>query len=181
MQKYDYRPLLFIPFLLLLLAVGCGGEPAPLTEAEQADIYATVIRQIYTEDDTFGGTLQPGRVYVIGTTDDSAGDPSLEESDSAVIAESVRQEVTARLSDLPTEIVWVESRDEVALDPDTGAVSDEGAIITLGNIDPQDETSVYVPSSIYVAGLAAGGQTYVVERMEGVWTVTGNTGVEWIS
>lgn len=173
--------LRFVLFLLALAAVGCGGAPAELTEAEEAEIYATIIRQIYTEDDTFGGTLQPGRVYVIGTTDDSAGDPSMEESNSALIAESVRQEVTTRLSDLPTEIVWIESRDEVALDPDTGAVSDDGVIITLGNVDPQDETSVYVPSSIYVAGLAAGGQTYVVERMEGVWTVTGNTGAEWIS
>jgi hypothetical protein len=35
--------------------------------------------------------------------------------------------------------------------------------------------------SIYVAPLAAGGQTFVVERVDDTWQVTGTTGVVWIS
>jgi hypothetical protein len=171
----------FVLFLLALTVVGCAGEAAQPAEAEAAAIYAAVIRQIYTEDDTFGGTLQPPRLYVVGATDDSAGDPETEESDPAIITDSVRQDVSGRLADLPTETVWVETRDEVALDPETGAVADEGAIITLGNIHLQGDETVHVPASIYVAGLAAGGQTYVLEEVDGAWTVTGNTGVEWIS
>ena len=172
--------LRFVLFLLALVAMGCGGAPAELTEAEEAEIYATVIRQIYTEDDTYGGTFQPSRLYVIGITDDSAGEPGVEANPTA-IAEGVRQEVASRLADLPTEIVWVETQDEVALEPDTLEVEGKGAIITLGNIARQEDDLVHVPGSIYVAGMAGGGQTYVVERMEGVWTITGNTGVEWIS
>lgn len=168
-------------FLLAFAAVGCGGEAAEPTAEETAAIYATVIRQIYTEDDTFGGTLQPPRLYVVGTTDDSAGDPETEEEDATAIASDVRDRVTSQLADLPTEIIWVETRDEVTLDPDSGAVVDEGAIIVLGNIHPEEAAVVHVPASIYVAGLAAGGQTYVVEEVEGMWTITGTTGVQWIS
>jgi len=32
-----------------------------------------------------------------------------------------------------------------------------------------------------VARLAAGGKTYILEKKDGVWIVTGTTGVEWIS
>jgi hypothetical protein len=32
-----------------------------------------------------------------------------------------------------------------------------------------------------VASLAAGGKTYIIEKKDGVWIITGTTGVEWIS
>jgi hypothetical protein len=89
--------------------------------------------------------------------------------------------VTALLTDLPAELVWVETRDEAPLEPDTGAIADGGALITLGNVAPQGDGSVHVAASIYVASLAAGGQTYVLEEVDGAWTITGTTGVEWIS
>lgn len=169
--------------LFVLIVIGCtgGDEPAQPTEDETATIYATVIRQIYTEDDTFGGTLQPPTLYVVGTTDDRAALPSAEGANPAEIPSPVRESVSALLADLPTEIVWVETQDVAPLEPDTGGVVDGGAIITLGNITPQDDGSLHVPASIYVANLAAGGQTYVLEEVDGAWTITGNTGTEWIS
>jgi hypothetical protein len=85
------------------------------------------------------------------------------------------------LADLPTQIVWVDDRDQVPMDEGRGAVADGGAIVTLGNLRPQDDGSVQVSASIYVAMLAAGGQTYVVEQVNGVWEVTGTTGVIWMS
>lgn len=177
------RVAIQLAFLLMaLLVAGCDGdEPVQPTEDDTAAIYAAVIRQIYTEDDTFGGTLQPPTLYIVGATDDRAGNPQIGEANPAEIPGSVRESVTALLADLPTEIVWVEARQDAPLEPDTGAVVDGGAIITLGNVAPQDDSSVHVPASIYVANLAAGGQTYVLEEVDGVWTVTGNTGVEWIS
>jgi hypothetical protein len=167
--------------LFVLIAAGCAGTAVEPTEDDTAAIYAAVIRQIYTEDDTFGGTLQPPTLYILGTTDDRAGEPGSGEANAAPISSSVRERVSALLADLPAEMVWVETQDEVPLEPDTGAVVDGGALITLGNVTPQRGGSVHVPASIYVANLAAGGQTYVLEELDGVWTVTGNTGVEWIS
>ena len=167
--------------LVALVATGCTAPAGDLQPEAEAEIYATVIRQIYTEDDTFGGTLQPARLYIVGTTDDTIGDPEAEEGEPVVIPTTVREAVTARLADLPTEIIWVESQNEVELDPETGAVGGEGAIITLGNIAPEGGEIVHVPSGIYVANLAAGGQTYIVEQVGGAWEITGTTGPRWIS
>jgi hypothetical protein len=168
--------------LLIIATAGCArDESAPPGEEDTAAIYAAVIRQIYNEDDTFGGTLQPPTLYILGATDDSVGDPESRETNAAVIPGPVRESVTALLTDLPAELVWVETRDEAPLEPDTGAIADGGALITLGNVAPQGDGSVHVAASIYVASLAAGGQTYVLEEVDGAWTITGTTGVEWIS
>lgn len=174
--------ILPILLLLALLAVACGDNGAQPSEEEAAAIYATVIRQIYTEDDTHGGTLQAPRLYIVGTTDDRAGDPTGGEGGAAtLISPAVRQSISEQLADLPAEIVWVESPDEVERDADTGIVSRGGVIITLGNITPQEQDVIHVPTSIYIAPLGAGGQAYVLEKVDGAWTITGNTGVEWIS
>jgi hypothetical protein len=176
---------LFVRLVLVLLgaiAAGCAAETLePPTQEETAAIYAVVIRQIYTEDDTFGGTLQPPTLYILGTTDDRAGDPGSQAANPALIAAPVRESLITLLADLPTELIWVETREEVPLEADTGAVVDGGALITLGNVAPQSDGSLHVAASIYRASLAAGGQTYILEEIDGVWTITGNTGVEWIS
>lgn len=174
--------IIAILFLITLLMVACADDAVEPTEEEAAAIYATVIRQIYTEDDTHGGRLRRPRLYVVGTTDDRAGDPTGGEGDTVtLISPAVRQSISEQLADLPAEIVWVESPDEVERDADTGIVSGGGVIITLGNISPQEQDAIHVPASIYITPLGAGGQTYVLEKIDGVWTITGNTGVEWIS
>ena len=66
------------------------------------------------------------------------------------------------------------------LDPDTDAVLDGGAVFTVGNVHV-GEDHVLVSASLYFASLGAGGRTYVLERVEGRWQVTGDTGVQWIS
>jgi hypothetical protein len=114
-------------------------------------------------------------------TDDSVGDPDAERDASVRLPEAVQNQIGEALADLPPQITWVDDRADVALDPTTDAVVGKGAIVTLGNIHPQDDGSVHVSSSIYVAMLAAGGQTYVLERVEGTWEVTGTTGIMWMS
>lgn len=60
-------------------------------------------------------------------------------------------------------------------------VAGHGAMVTLGNISPQADGTVHVPASIHVADLAATGLTYVLQKVDGVWVVKGNTGVQWVS
>jgi hypothetical protein len=174
-----------VPFLwslaLALLALATCRPATSLSDADEAAIYAAVIRQIYTQDDTFGGTLQPPTLYLVRTTDDSIGDPDLEGAAPRQIPAAVQDRIGEALADLPTQIVWVEGRDQVPMDETRGAVAEGGAILTLGNLHRQDDGSVHVAGSIYVAMLAAGGQTYVVEQVEGAWEVTGTTGVIWMS
>ncbi|MFC2038730.1 hypothetical protein ACFLUG_03055, partial [Chloroflexota bacterium] len=57
-----------------------------------------------------------------------------------------------------------------------------GAIITLGNIYLQVDASVQVLSSIYIANLAAGGSTYILEQIDdGSWQIAGRVGPMWMS
>jgi hypothetical protein len=57
----------------------------------------------------------------------------------------------------------------------------KGAIITFGNIHAQPDGTVHVSSSLYFANLGASGKTYILSKVDGVWKVTGKTGVEWKS
>jgi hypothetical protein len=164
---------------VILLAACSGGST--LSESDEVAIYSAVIRQIYTVDDTFSGTLNPPAVHVVRNTDDSVGDPDVEQLASIELSRAVQEEVEAALSDLPTELSWVNAFDDVALDGSTGQVVGAGVIVTLGNVHLQADGRALVSASIYIANLAAGGQTYIVEEVDGSWEVTGNTGVQWIS
>ncbi len=175
-------------FLLALVVVaiqvaGCRDAiPAPQeTEKDTVAIYHAVIRRLYTSDDTFGGKLAKPTLYILRATNDAAGDPSIQQSDSVLLAENVQQEIVATLADLPTKVIWVDRSDQIGIDAKTGRLQDNGVILTLGNIKYENRDKALVSASIYVANLAAGGKTYIVEKKNGVWTVTGTTGVQWIS
>jgi hypothetical protein len=176
--------VLYLVSLLLVTAgllAACASRAPSLTVEDRAEIYAAVVRRVTTEDDTFGGNLNPTTVYIIQHTDDRAGDQTAAQGESIRITDDLRQRITDDIGDLSAEIVWVDAQEDVPTESDTGSVSGNGAIITLGNIHPQDDGTVWVAGSIYVGMLAAGGQTYVVEEIDGAWTITGNTGVIWMS
>lgn len=172
--------------LVMILALafpalaGCAG-PGELELEDRSEIYAAVIRRIYIQDDTFGGALHPPMLYILDHSDDTVGDPDVQQSDSQIIAMPLRRAIELTLEDLPTSIVWIGSMDEIPRDPETHSVASGGAVLTLGNIHITDARKVQVSASIYVGMLAAGGQTYVLQRQNGIWVVTGTTGVMWIS
>jgi len=152
------------------------------TQSEKAAIYATVVRQLATEDDTFGGNLNPTTLYIIRNTDDSAGNPvSGEKSDSKMIADSVISKISSLLTDLSVEIIWIDKFEDAKFEESGSAVKQGGVIITLGNIYPQEDSSVHVAGSIYIANLAAGGSTYILEQVDGSWKITGRVGPVWMS
>lgn len=155
--------------------------PPGLTDDDRAAIYAAVVRQLYTVDHTFGEPPNFPVLYLVWVTDDSAGDIGADDPAPQVIPEHIRAEVVAGLTDLPAELVWVGSFYAVPREGEWGAVAGGGAAVTLGNIDPQEDGTVHVPASLYIAPLAATGLTYVLEQVEGVWQVTGTTGPMWIS
>ncbi|MCA9924642.1 MAG: hypothetical protein KC421_19840 [Anaerolineales bacterium] len=175
------RISLFLLGVLLLGLTACQTAVSPLTDADQAAIYSAAVRQVVTIDDTFGGTLNPPIVYIVSQTNDSIGDPEIESLPSVALSTSLQYDISTGLGDLSAKVVWVNGRDDVTIDPNTGALIDEGVLVTLGNIHPQDDGSVQLSAGIYIAGLAAGGQTYILEQIDDQWTITGNTGVQWIS
>jgi len=158
----------------------CGNNSQVLSENEQAQIYAAVIRQVYTIDHTFGVGNSPNFpvIYLPQATDDISFDPDSTQSRSEVLSKSLRDTVISRLDDLPAEFIWITDKKEVILSD--SSVMGHGAIITLGNIYSQKDGSVKVNASIYIANLGGGGFYYVLEQIDNEWKITGK-GMRWIS
>ncbi|MDD5703826.1 MAG: hypothetical protein PHU23_17470 [Dehalococcoidales bacterium] len=107
-----------------------------------------------------------------------------------MISQSVQDKITDTLRNLSADIIWIEKFEDADFEKSKVAglealparmVKDGGAIITLGNIYLQKNDSVNVAASIWVGDLAAGGITYIVDKRDGIWKITGTTGVRWIS
>ncbi len=199
-QRQRVVSLLFVSglFALFALAVGCESTtpppadegtalervdlslPEPLDTDDAAAIYELVIRQVCGPDDTFGGSLDPAVAYVVGTTGGASMDPDAPVTELMLLPDSLEEAISDRLSDAPFEVVWVESEADVERDAD-GRVSGNGVIVTLGSLAIQEDGSVAVSGQIYIANLAAGLRTYVIEMVDGVWTITGTVGPTVIS
>jgi ABC-2 type transport system permease protein len=157
---------------------------------DTAAIYAAVVRELYTVDHTYNIDEPPNFpvVYLIVTTDDATGDPNAPQGQPELIPEEVQKEVSELLSGvgainsgnwLPAEFIWVENGTDVPYTA-TSSVEGGGALITLGNIYSQPDGSVLVSASLYLGELAATGKTYILNRFEAGWRVTGYTGVQWM-
>jgi len=174
--------LVFVCLISLsLILVSCGKKSSGLTEGDQTQIYAAVIRQIYTIDHTFGVGNSPNFpvVYLPMVIDDSAGDPSLTDAKSSILSKSLQVAIISKLEGLPAKFIWVDSRDEVPME--AGAVTGNGAIIYFGNLYLQKDGTVQVAAGLFFANLGGGGTTYILEFVNDVWTIIGNTGKHWIS
>jgi hypothetical protein len=152
-----------------------------LDPIDETGIYAAVARQVYTVDHTFGDN-PPNfpRIYLLRADDIRAGGSDAPEPGMPVIATPVQQSIVAVLSDLPALFTWITKLEDAPRD-ENGTIQDNGAVITLGNIQPQPDGTIQVAASIYIGMLAAGGQTYVLEQVGGAWQITGTTGMQWIS
>jgi hypothetical protein len=146
-----------------------------------AAIYAAVIRQLYEVDHTFGDSPPDfPNLYIVYITTDSIGGEFGAPPEPQVIPERLRSEIGGRLSDLPAEIFWVNDFRAVPL-AENSLVEGGGVVIRLGNIHEGEGETVQVAGSIYIANLAGGGKTYVLEKQGGTWRITGTTGPMWIS
>ena len=149
---------------------------------DETAIYAVVIRQLATVDDTFGGNLNPETLYVIKNTDDSAGNPvEGQQSAARMITETMQSDISSMLNDLSVEIMWIDRFEDAEFEESGSEVKRGGAIITLGNIYLKEDGSVQVTGSIYIANLAAGGTTYILGKVDGSWEITGRAGPSWMS
>jgi hypothetical protein len=159
--------------------------PTPaLAEDDQAAIYAAVVRQLIAVDHTFDdGSPNGPVVYLVRTTDDGVGDPDAPHNESRLLPEPVQAAVVDALylSPLSLSVRWVDDADEAPRDEDAGTVAGGGVLITLGNIHLRGDGSALVSAQLYFSSLGATGKTYVLERVDGIWQVTGDTGVQWIS
>lgn len=172
---------LSIFFVLLLLPISCDNNSRALSEDDQAQIYAVLIKRLYHD-------YQPGQVtgYIMKYTDDNTGIRG-GSSDSKILPESLQKAVLNALADLDKttltdaekRYVWISQSSEIP----EGVIflPGGGCHIILGNIHPQEDGSVQVTASLYFGGTGGGGTTFVIKKIDNVWTVTGTTGPIWIS
>ncbi len=160
-------------------AQGAPGAKPASSSWDPAEIYALVVRQLYTVDHTFGQPPLFPVVYLLRQTDDSIGAPGAP-GNSQTIFPGDQQRIVSLLADLPARFAWVDGREAVPLD-EIGVVMDGGAMMTLGNIAQQPDGSLHTPAGIYIGSLAAGGQTYVLQFVDGAWQITGIAGPRWMS
>jgi ABC-2 type transport system permease protein len=147
--------------------------PAALDAVQQATVYALVTRELFTAGNT-------ATLYLVGTTDDSVSkDPHMPQGEPVAISQETRERITALLGDLGN-IVWVNSADEIKLDPKTGAIDGgAGAKITFGNIYAQEGGGSQVSASLYFNSQSATGKTYMLGPDGKDWKILGTTWV-WI-
>ena len=167
-------------FVIIILLPSGGCSNANITTNDDIEIYQLLIHYVYLEDNSFGKPVDIAYLYILKDTDDGIGDSRITKQPSQRITDEVMSGISAKLSDLPLEVSWINGTNEV-LNPSVSLTVEDGAIFTLGNIRYENGTKAYVSVSIYFAGLAASGRTYILENGEGVWKIIGDTGQGWVS
>jgi ABC-2 type transport system permease protein len=156
-----------------------------VTPDSQGQIYAAIASRMYTTDHSMGPDQRPAWpvLYVMSVTDDRAGDPGLPTGNPQQIDPQAQEVLFEHLlKELNVKARLVETKADINIDPQTGAVDGgQGAVITLGNIYPQEDGTVQVSASLYFASEGAGGKTFILAFQDGRWVITGTTGVQWMS
>ena len=161
--------------ILLIVAIssfplaGCGN--ATITDNDRVEIYQLAIRKLVLGDNSYGKAVDIGHLYILKNTDDSIGGKEIPNLPSQVLGDVVMEGIETKLSDLASQIIWVDSFSEVPKSSDGGAEVVDGAIVTLGNIRHKSDSEVYVSIGIYFANVAGSTRTYVVEMDNNDWII----------
>jgi hypothetical protein len=158
--------------------IACGSS-STITISEKTDIYSAVIRQLYTVNRNYEEYFNFPTLYMVQTTDDKAGGRHTTEPNSVLLKEYVKLGIMANIDDFSADIVWVKEFSDVSWEG--GRVEGGGAIITLGNINLQQDGSAQVAISISFGSTGAFGLTYFVEHIQGIWQVVGDIGMVWVA
>ncbi len=184
MRRLISTLLLLVP---LCVAAGCGtrhagmAAPAPVTaspagSAADAELYVAVLRRYLgtPAENSFGGGSRPA--YVLDRADPRAADPMRTMGPGTGVAITVddQRRIAAAVRDV-ADIRFVGSPDEVVVREGCARVRDGGILIVLGSpVGGPDRVQVGINGFLACAGSTW--LTYVVERSQRGWTVTGTTG-----
>lgn len=155
---------------------------SPLPSSEQSQLYAVALHHLILVDNPFATAPTPiGSVYIIdGPASRSAHMFTV--ADGPPFDTELKNEITAQSADLPP--VEFTADPQQYADPArqglTG-VAHDGVIVGLSPTWPQDDGTVHISAGLW-CGIDCGlGLTYVLDQVDGQWTVTGTTGPVSIS
>lgn len=154
-------------------------EPAVPSVADQAGIYAAVVRQLYTVDHTFAQDPHFPTVYLMAATSGGFGHIAGEGATPRAIDPVLQQGVLDALATPSVKFAWVKDAGSAPRD-ENHRVAGGGCIVILGIIQPLTADKVALEASIYIGPLVAGGYSYVLNKIDGVWQITSSS-MMWIS
>jgi hypothetical protein len=151
--------------------------PSPTTTTTVAEAFETAgamaaaLLHLVVVDNTFGQGSSPFVEYVIGSrTDPRAGAVSAPSgADSRTLTDAERRAIEDALSDLGP-VSWVDDLDQAMVE-----TADLKAVLGVGEPLLEGDTGL-VPVSMWCGSMCGTWLTYRVERINGVWTVTGIEG-----
>ncbi len=161
----------------LLLTISACANPGPLdlSASDSAEVMAAAIEELVTEDHTFGSGPPPFTLYLIqNRTDPAAGSPeSGEEGTSRQLTTIEMEAIEDAIAEFGP-VQWID--DPSAWYSDDLIPVEEGSVI-LGVGEPSfSGNTALVPVSLWCGGLCGTWFTYKLERVDGMWHVTGIEG-----
>jgi hypothetical protein len=160
-------------------------EPGKLPdESDQAGIYAALIKYLYTHEEANGEPVQKfNTIYIIRSTDDRVGDPSLANLGPNILGEKVQEQVIQMLADNESKgtprIEWMDWPEDAKSPWDIKTTRKDEAIVLFGNILLQGESGSWLASSGIFTTQGASGGSYYLTQESGEWQVKENKGVRW--
>lgn len=176
------KQILIVISVILILVVGCSSAPVESSPETQLGIYKAVIGEVYFVDHSFQQPPMWSTIFIHRMTEDFLLDPEAPRGENELIPDAIQQSLSAELIEIPADVIWLDDNSEAPYDPQNGRILDgEGVILTLGNIHFQEDGSAWVSFWLECGNLCGIGKTYVLEDINGIWQVTGSTGVEIMS
>ncbi|WP_305095033.1 hypothetical protein [Prescottella sp. R16] len=169
------------------VSAGCAGTgtddtPAPAPPSEQSQIYTSVLRQLTTVDNPVGGTSAPtGAIRVVDRIIPQNADLR-PEADGPPFGEDLEREITVQSASLaPVEFVTPTEQQAIAGRGGVVGGDEDGFVVALDAPAHQDDGTVHVGAGAWCGGDCGTWLTYVLDHVDGQWTVTGTTGPVWIA
>jgi len=156
-------------------ADGAMSDAAP--KAQDALVYAAVIRQLVAHDHGFGSAPSPYRhVYVLDGIVSTAADPMhLVEQPAKPFSDGLSRQIAAELEDLPP-VSFVASRGLVITGSGPGQVVHRGVLVTVGRIVWIDRRTAKVANNRWASGLNGQWLTYILKLDHSSWRIAGVSG-----
>jgi hypothetical protein len=179
-------------FLLvaLSLAIQTANASDRLPDNEAAEIYSIVLRRLISEDDIYGGTLHPKKVYISrklgadcpysGPIDRSSGTvqeklplpaPICTYKSIGVMDPGIERALVIALANQRGTFNFINNRDGLQFQKNAGDIVGGGVLITLSEIVLTSSTNAATNGNIFIASEAAGESRYEFKRISGHWTL----------
>lgn len=145
-----------------------------MTQGKDADIYLIAFSNVIDKDDTYGGGLNPQKIYVSKQIY-----PDIYSNDtSALLPKDAEAAIKTYCDDNGLELIFYDETTPLQLN-EIGEVVGGGVRVEFGELTKSFIVSE-VDVNIYIANMASGGTTYTLYRWFGGWKLWSSR-MAWIS